>query len=281
MLSIPEKDIRQSTPHKNLVRVLWQQWRTEQQLAQRGVNFRATAMPQVRSAYAAMSETEFDAINARQDWANWRTIPRALNGHVPEHPLRVLDLGCGTGSSTRVLAYYCPAGSRITGFEIAKPMLEIASQRDYRHRDGTVTKVDFVCQGVTQTLRQPDGEAIPDASVDLVNASGIVGHHLNAETFPLLLTELQRILKPTGIAMLDVGPKLGADSLRTLMQAAGFVCLGHYRSWFADPTGELVFQRKEHVSPFPPAEREHSRTSYGVGPGAQGPSPKQKVLDRT
>ena len=76
-------------------------------------------MSQVLSAYSAMSATEFDAINARQDWANWRTIPRAMNGHLPNHPLRVLDLGCGTGSSTRVLAYYCPVGSHITGFEIA------------------------------------------------------------------------------------------------------------------------------------------------------------------
>jgi SAM-dependent methyltransferase len=243
MLAITENEIRRNSPHKDLIRLVWRQWRTENQLAQRGVRFRATAMSQVVSAYSAMSATEFDAINARQDWANWRTIPRALNRHVPDDPLRVLDLGCGSGSSTLVLAYYCPVGSHITGFEIVEPMLEIASQREYRHRAGRMTHVDFVCQGVTQTLLQPDGEPVPSASVDLVNASGIVGHHLNPDTFPRLLAELQRVLKPNAVAMLDVGPSLRAGTLQALMEAADFICLGRYRSWFADPTGEMVFRR--------------------------------------
>jgi len=244
MLAFTEKEIRRNCPHKNLIRLFWQQWRTENRLAKRGVRFRATAMKQVVSAYSAMSATEFDSINSRQDWANWRTIPRAMNGNVPDHPLRVLDLGCGTGSSTRVLAYYCPADSHITGFEIAEPMLEIAAKREYRHRDGRMTHVDFVCQGVTQTLLQPDGEPVPNASVDLVNASGVVGHHLTPETFLLLLAELQRVLTPAGVAMLDVGPKIRAGRLRTIMEAANFTCLGRYRSWFGDPTGEMVFRRE-------------------------------------
>jgi SAM-dependent methyltransferase len=243
MLAISEREIRRNCPHKNLIRVIWNQWRTENKLAKRGVHFRATAVHQVASAYASMNADEFDGINARQDWANWRTIPRALHGHVPEHALRVLDLGCGTGSSTRVLAYYCPIGSHITGFEIAEPLLDIAGRREYRHRDGGMTHVDFVCQGVTETLRQPDGEPVPAASVDVVNASGVVGHHLNAETFPLLRAELDRVLKPTGVAMLDVGPSLGADTLRGLMEEAHFTCLGRYRSCWVDPNGELVFRR--------------------------------------
>ena len=86
---------------------------------------------------------------------------------------------------------------------------------------------------------------MPRASADLVNASGVVGHHLKPDTFPLLLAELQRVLKPAGIAMLDVGPNLRAGELRSLMEPAGFTHLGHFRSWFADPTGEMVFRRAE------------------------------------
>jgi SAM-dependent methyltransferase len=220
------------------MKVCWRQWRTERKLAKRGVRFRATALEQVLAAYAAMSQTEFDAINGPQEWANWRTIPRALNGHVPDRPLRVLDLGCGSGSSTRVLAYYCPIGSHITGYELAEPILAYARRRRYQHRSGAAMSVDFVCQGVTQQFREPD------ASVDVINASGIVGHHLKPETMRPLLAEIERVLKPAGVAMLDVGPTLRGPALRRIMAEAGFAFLGHYRSWFGDLTGEMVFRRR-------------------------------------
>src|SRR5688572_24792267 len=122
MLLIREDEIKANGPGR-LLTVCWRQWRVERALAKRGIRFRGTSAEDVQAAYAAMTQDEFDAINGPQDWANWRTIPRALNGNIPDRPLRVLDLGCGTGSSTRVLAFYCPAGSRLTGYEIAEPML--------------------------------------------------------------------------------------------------------------------------------------------------------------
>src|SRR5688572_28500143 len=103
-LTIGERAIRRHGPG-NLLGVCWRQWRTERALARRGIRFRTTDPAAVTAAYAAMSAEEFGAINGRQDWANWRTIPRALSGHVPDRPLRVLDLGCGTGTSTAVLAF--------------------------------------------------------------------------------------------------------------------------------------------------------------------------------
>jgi SAM-dependent methyltransferase len=237
MLSISEDDIRRHGPGR-LLTVCWRQWRTENALARRGIRFRGTALSTVLAAYAAMSQAEFDAINGPQSWANWRTIPRALNGHVPDRPLRILDLGCGSGSSTRVLAFYCPAGSEITGYEIAEPMLAYARRREYRHRSDVRVNVDFRCQGMTEKLREPDD------SVDLVNASGVIGHHLRADTFAPLLAELKRVLKDDGTALLDVGPTMPARALRRLMTEAHFDCLGHYRSWFGDRTGEMVFRRR-------------------------------------
>src|SRR5881628_1782958 len=100
MLVISETEIRRRGPGRILM-VCWRRWRAERALARRGVHFRATAFDRVLAAYAAMSQAEFDAINGRQDWANWRTIPRALSGHLPNRPWNVADLGCGTGSSTR------------------------------------------------------------------------------------------------------------------------------------------------------------------------------------
>ena len=204
---------------------------------ERGIHFRATSFDQVLAAYAAMTQEEFDAINGPQDWANWRTIPRALSGHVPDRALRVLDLGCGTGGSTRALAFYCPAGLRITGYELAEPLLTFARRRAYRHRDGGQANVDFVCQGVTEPLRESN------AGVDLINAAGVVGHHLTPTTMPPLIAEMQRVLTPTGVAMLDVGPTMPGAELQRLMTAANFAYLGHYCSWFGDRTGEMVFRR--------------------------------------
>ena len=238
MLNISEQEIRSNGPGQILA-VCWRQWRAERALARRGIHFRATTFDQVLAAYAAMSQAEFDAVNGRQDWANWRTIPRALSGHVPDRPLRVLDLGCGTGGSTRVLAFYCPLGSHITGYEIAEPMLVVARRREYRQRATAIANVDFVCQGVTETLREPH------SSVDLINASGVVGHHLTPETIVPLIAELQRVLTPTGLAMLDVGPTMFGPELRRLMAEANFTFLGHYRSWFGDRTGEMVFSESE------------------------------------
>ena len=209
----------------------------ERALAKRGIHFRATDPAEVARAYSAMTIEEFDAINGRQNWANWRTIPRCLSGNVPDEPLRVLDLGCGTGSSTQVLAFYCPPGSHITGYEFVPRLVEIGRSRQYRHRSGLEVQVDFQCRGVTE----PFPEA--DQSIDLINASGIVGHHLDAQRIKPVIRELSRVMTPAGIAMLDVGPTMPADELKREMESARYTALGHFRSWFRDPTGQLVFRK--------------------------------------
>ncbi len=240
-LRFDEREIRRHGP-RNLMEVCWRQWQTERQLARRGVRFRTTAPEVVAAAYGSMSDQEFEWVNGRQGWANWRTIPRALNGRVADRPLRVLDLGCGTGTSTQVLAFYCPPGSCITAYELAAPLAEVARRRRYAHRSGQSVAVEVCCQGVTEPLRQPDGRLVPERSVDLVNASGVVGHHLNPKSVRPLVAELRRVLATDGVAMLDVGPTLWSVSLTKIMTKAGFRRLGHWRSWVLDPTGQVVFR---------------------------------------
>ena len=241
LLRIPESDIRRHGPGR-VLGVVWRQWWAERNLARRGIRFRKTDVEEVRRAYAAMTSEEFDVINGRQDWANWRTIPRSLSGRVLDKPLRVLDLGCGTGGSTRVLAFYCPLGSRITAYELAEPLWDVARRRAYRHRSGKEITVDFCCQPITETLREPDGSPVAEKSVDVASASGVVGHHLNAETVQPLIQELLRVLRPGGLAMLDVGPTLRLEPLRKLLYSAGFTFVARTRSWFLDPTGQAVFR---------------------------------------
>ena len=245
MLHIDERDVTRFGPG-NLLAVCWRQWLAERSLARTGLRFRTTDADGILAAYAGMSEAEFDAVNGRQAWANWRTIPRSLSGHVPDRPLRVLDLGCGTGSSTSVLAFYCPAGSRITGYELAAPFVEVARRRTYLHRSGAPASVTFCCQGVAETLRGTDGTSLPDRSVDVASASGVVGHHLDALTVRPLAQELKRVLTPGGVALLDIGPTLGDAALSAVMADAGFERLGHRRSCFLDRTGQVIFRVPSH-----------------------------------
>lgn len=244
MLHISQRDIRRHAPESALA-ACWRQWRAERRLARRGNYFRGTDLAAIAAAYATMSHQDFDDINARQDWANWRTIPRCLSGHVPDRPLHIIDLGCGAGGSTRVLAFYCAAGTRITGYEMVAPLVEMARRLVYRHRDGQAVEVEFVCQPVADELRAGDGNLLPDESIDLANASGIVGHHLNATTVLPLIRELCRVVAPDGIALLDAGPELPAEKLTAILAAHGFVAIGRKKSWLFDPTVQIIFQNRK------------------------------------
>src|SRR5262249_54974709 len=114
----------------------------------------------------------------------------------------------------------------------------------YVHRGGQPARVDFCIQGITETLRDEANRPLADQSVDLINASGVVGHHLQPDTFRPLAHELQRLLRPQAVAMLEVGPTTGDRELTGILVPLGFQRLGRWRSWALDPTGEVVFRRQ-------------------------------------
>ncbi len=188
-----------------------------------------------------MAMDDFEGINARQNWVNWQTIPRAMSGLVPNRPLTIMDLGCGIGSSTSVLAFYAPQGSRILAYEISRPLVGIARNRAYLNRLGERADVRFRCQSITTTLRPCDGVALSQG-IDLVNSSGVLGHHFNVNTMQLLAGQIKVVIRPGGLAMLDSGPTLSTTDLVGAMTSAGFVEVRRCRSWFLDPTALIVFQ---------------------------------------
>src|SRR3954464_7257985 len=51
-----------------------------------------------------------------------------LLSRVPGAPTRIVDLGCGPGTSTRMLVDRFP-GAAVTGVDISEPMLGVAAQR--------------------------------------------------------------------------------------------------------------------------------------------------------
>ncbi|MBA3311937.1 MAG: class I SAM-dependent methyltransferase [Planctomycetota bacterium] len=229
---------------EQLLAVCWRQWRTERSLRKRGIDFRTTVPGDARRAYSAMTPAEFAAVNGRQAWANRRTIASSLAGLIPDRPLLVLDLGCGIGESTRVLASLVPAGSKIIGIEFAPPLVEVANELGARAAADHGRDVRFVVGSVVETFFDDEGAAVADETVDVVNASGIVGHHLDPPDAESAADEIFRVLRNRGIAALDVGPKLSARQLTTLMSDRGFERVRRTRSNPFDRTGQVVFRKR-------------------------------------
>ena len=210
----------------------------------RRVRFRSRAQDEVRHAYRAMEVWEFEGLNARQAWSNWRTIPRNLDGRAPARPLRALDLCCGTGQSTEVLAYYLAPGSRLLGLENSPRFVVTARARTYTTRNGSPAVVEFGMQSVLDTFRDSLGEEIPDASVDLVNSSGAVGCHFAVRDTALLAQEVARVLRGGGLALIDSGR--AGTSERELVEvftALDFQAIHRARSCALDRYTQVCFRK--------------------------------------
>ena len=94
-----------------------------------------------------------------------------LVSRLDGQPRRILDLGCGPGTSTRMLGERFPA-AEITGVDISEPMLAVARERAPGAR--------FVCADI--------GAYRPEAPVDLVFADSALqwlGNH--DRLFPKLM----------------------------------------------------------------------------------------------
>jgi SAM-dependent methyltransferase len=208
------------------------------------IEFRRNRNHEAASAYTAMSPADFEAVNGLQAWANWRTIPRSLDGRLPERPLRAVDLCCGTGASTEVLAYYAPPGSSFLGLEFNPAFVERAKARRYLCRDGSAASVEFSAQSVLETFRDGRGAPLPASSVDLVNASGAVAFHFDADSSRALAAEIDRVLRPGGLATID-GGKQGTSTreLERIFAAYSFCVEGKARSCLLDQGTQLCLRK--------------------------------------
>jgi ubiquinone/menaquinone biosynthesis C-methylase UbiE len=102
---------------------------------------------------------------------------------------KIIDLGSSAGFISDELH---KAGAEVTGVDIDEPGLEKARQR-------FGDKVQFVCA---------DGEKLPwdDDSVDAIVFNHIYEHVVDPDA---VMSEIRRVLKPTGVAYLGLGNKLG------------------------------------------------------------------------
>src|SRR5215831_14866469 len=219
------------------------QFTTERNLRKRNVSYRTTHPARVAEAYGLMSEDEFDAINAPQEWQNRRLIPRMIQSLGLKEPLIAVDLGCGSGQSSQVLGSQLPPGSTLLGYDICDRLLARASHRTYRDVRGAPLKARFINQSIAQPLNDPAGRRLDAGSVGLIHAAGVVGHHLTEADVVAMAAEIARVLAPTGSAVLDAGPAMPRAPLQEILAAYGFAVWDTLRAVPCASHHMLVFRR--------------------------------------
>lgn len=114
-------------------------------------------------------------------------------GHLaPQASAHVLEVGCGTGATTRALAKHKDFAGKAFGVDHSHPFIEAA--RRFAAEHGVADRVDF---------RVGDAHDLdfPDASFDAVFAHTLISH----VTDPLaVLNEMVRVVRPGGtVAIFD------------------------------------------------------------------------------
>ena len=124
------------------------------------------------------------------------TVRRVVNECVREGD-SVLDVGCGTGTTTMLLAR---RGARVVGFDIAPAMLAVARRRT--DGAGLSDSIEFREMGVSRM------DALEAESFDLVSST-LVFSELSPGEQTYALTHAFRVLKPDGRLMIadEVRPK--------------------------------------------------------------------------
>jgi demethylmenaquinone methyltransferase/2-methoxy-6-polyprenyl-1,4-benzoquinol methylase/phosphoethanolamine N-methyltransferase len=118
--------------------------------------------------------------------------------------MRILDVGCGTGSLTIEAKQKMEGEGTVVGIDPSSNMINLAQQKAEKEgveidfQVGVIEKIDF-----------------PDDKFDLV-LSSLMMHHLPDELKESGLQEIHRVLKPNGtLLIVELDP--GAFSLATLI----------------------------------------------------------------
>ncbi len=127
------------------------------------------------------------------DWANTGRGPSMEKGHRPvgEQAIqlmqiptdgRVLDVGCGNGWATRLMAQQASHG-RVAGIDISDEMVDLA-----RESSSSFSNVEF---------REASAEKLPFAEAEFTHAFSMESLYYYADV-PVALKEIRRVLRPGG-----------------------------------------------------------------------------------
>lgn len=153
-----------------------------------------------------------DAVGAK-DWAkllfypkkfllyNWvrKAVKEARKQHHYTSPVRVLDVGCGTGAAVIDLKKIFGRTVEVVGVDVVEMQVDIARNRLKEY-------------GVWSEIHWYDGEHLPfsEESVDVIYSSDVLGH---VEDVSRWLRELYRVLKPEGSVVMFSESKIGKHAI--------------------------------------------------------------------
>ncbi|MEO8396509.1 MAG: class I SAM-dependent methyltransferase [Chloroflexota bacterium] len=142
----------------------------------------------------------------------------------------VLDVGCGTGSLTRLAKTAAGNRGTVYGIDAAPEMIEVAQQKALQHHSDVQFKTALI-----------EALPFPDATFDVV-LSSMMFHHLPDDLKLQGLREILRVLKPSGrllvvdmqrasnsahklspIALFHPGSSYGVQDLLPTMTKLGYV----------------------------------------------------------
>lgn len=161
---------------------------------------------------------------------------------------RVLDIGCGSGWATRLLADYAFNG-RVTGFDISDEMVSLA-----RASSTSYSNVDF---------EVASAEQLPFETNQFTHAFSMESLYYY-RNIPKALAEIQRVLKPGGlfVAVVDLYWENEATHqwIDTLNVPVELLSTDDYRSLFIDAGFENI--RDERILDPRPVPEDYTSGSF-------------------
>lgn len=198
-------------------------------------------------------------------------VRQGLIDAVRVKPRRIIDLGCGTGSTTLMLKQAFPE-AEVVGLDLSPYMLVVADMK--------AQKAGLKIQWLHS---KAESVAFPDASFDLV-ASSLLFHETPPAVSRAILRESFRLLKVGGqVAILDGNQKTlrqtewltdmfeepyiksyAAGSLDAWAGAAGFAAVQTHEHWWTN-------QVTQGVKPLPGEDLEQVPVATGWNPIDRAP----------
>jgi ubiquinone/menaquinone biosynthesis C-methylase UbiE len=186
------------------------------------------------NSIAAMT---YDTVTAFASPPSEKWIRQQLISAIEQIPRRILDLGCGTGSSTLLLKQAFPQAA-VMGLDLSPYMLVVAEKKAQE------AELNIQWQ---HGLAEDTG--LEDAAFDLVTASFLL-HETPPQISQLILQECFRIIKPGGqVIILDGNQKrlCHADWLIQIFQEpySKIYAAGSVENWMKQVRFEAV--RTEYI----------------------------------
>lgn len=142
---------------------------------------------------------------------NWVAAYNFCTGRKPpRQDIRILDAGCGTGSSTEYLIHLNPA-AEVLGIDLSEQALAVARERI--QKSGIAAK--YGEQIRFQRLKLEDARSI-EGEFELINCVGVLHHLPNPVAGIQALSEK---LAPGGIMHIFVYSELGRREIQLMQQA--------------------------------------------------------------